>query len=245
MDDLLGNKFLTVNAFTTRLSRFAGHDDDIYNEIREDVCRLVTDFLQSINVDRRALAIGSEYSLTQWEIYSGNQVGWTDMTYLFSTGLTTMMIDAKKPQRAFVSTPDDGFEFVALLASMGASVSFLNNEWLLFFERFVLPHAEFPDVSYATYDFNELMNLTEPCFDFVSLSATHAVSNNEILDKLIDLMEPGAVMTLSMTNEIMKLYTPEYMIQPVYDVYEILENRDDITYYHMPHGPGYQYVIKS
>jgi hypothetical protein len=176
---------------------------------------------------------------------SGGRPGWSDMTYMFTNGYATMAADMKKPQRAFITTPDVQFEMVAMLHNAGCNLSFLNNDWLYQFEDFVLTQPEYPDVHYTTYDFDELMDLQEPCFDFIALSATHAVTCNDLLHKSLDLLEPNGLLCLSTVNEIMRLYSEEYHIQPIYDIYEILESRDDITYYHMPHGPGYQYVVKN
>jgi hypothetical protein len=181
-----------------------------------------------------------------WDLLSGKVAGWKEMVYI-STGIYSQMVaDLIQPTTALVASPDRNFDFVLDLNRKGCALTFLNNDCLQAFEAHVLTH---PDCNftgdYTVMEVEELEAMTEPQFDFVHMHSVDLTINPALIDKVVDVTNSGGAIYLSGVNEMMRLYSSDYYIEPLYDMYEVLDDRTDITSYHIPHAIGFHILVKQ
>jgi len=247
MDKVLGSRFLIANAITADISKNGSQELDYpFYEVYDDVVRDVTNFWQEQNLDRRAIAVGSDYYMHVWDILAGKPAGWREMVYFGLGVYSEMLVDIKQPATALIASPDRKFNFVAYCASKGIEMTFLNNDCLYNFENFVLNHPEFNfDINYTVLDMQEFEEMNTPQFDYCEFITMDVGTSPELIDTYINVTNPGGVLYMANANEMMRMYSPDYYIEPIYDFYEYIEDRTDITSYHIPHQVGFHIMIKK
>lgn len=246
MYNLVENRFLVTSAVTKEVSSYASRELEYdYWEVMQDACKAITGYYNEINLDRRVLAVGSEVRIHVWDIMSGNIDGWKEHIFVASGMYGQMIADMTLPSRALIIEPDRQYDLVALLASRGCELFFLNNECLFLFENFIRDLPSYPfSFSYKTIDRHEIPD-PSLSFDFVNAPLSDLILEDTLLDDLINSMNSGAVMYTPYANESGRMYSEDYHIEPATNVYEEILSRNDINSYHMPGGIGYQISIKK
>ena len=247
MDKILGNRFLIANALTYEFSKNSSQALDYdYFAFHEDIVRAVTADWVSKNLDRRSIAVGTDLYMHTWDAMAGKVTGWKEMAYISNGLYAQMVVDLVKPTSALVATPDRNFDFVSDLNRKGCALTFLNNDCLQAFEAHVLTHPEYQFTGdYTVIEVEELEAMTDPQFDFVHMSSPDLTINPELIDKIVDITNSGGAIYIGAANELMRLYSPDYYLEPLYDMYEALDERTDITSYHIPHAIGFQILVKQ
>ena len=247
MDKILGNRFLIANALTYEFSKNSSQalDYDFFS-FHDDIVHAVSADWVSKNLDRRSIAAGTDPYLHMWDILGGKVSGWKEMIYI-STGMYAQMVgDLIKPTSALIATPDRTFDFVSDLNRKGCALTFLNNDCLQAFEAHVLTHPEYRFTGdYTVIEVEELEAMTEPQFDLVYMPSPDLTLNPILVDKVVDITNSGGAIFISFANENMRMYSPDYYLEPLYDMYEALDARTDITSYHIPHAIGFQILVKQ
>lgn len=247
MDKILGNKFLIANALTYEFSKKSSEALDYdYFSVYDDIVRSVKADLTSKNLDRRAVATGSDHYTNAWNLLSGTPAGWKETMYIIAGMYAQMIIDLVQPTSSLIVTPDRGFDVALDLNRKGVAQTFVNNDCLQTFEEHVLPHPDYTFTGdYTVIEVEELEAMTAPQFDFVAVSSVDLTINPDLIGSLIDATNPGGCIYISAVNESMRLYSADYYIEPLYDLFEALDGRTDITSYHIPHATGFQIVVKQ
>lgn len=247
MDDIFGNKFLIANAMTYGFSKNSSEELDYdFFAVYDDIARSIKDDIVAKNFDRRAIAVGADPIINGWEVLSGTVSGWREAMYI-SGGLYHQMIaDLIQPTTALVDSPDVQFDFVLDLNRKGVDLTFINNDRLYKFESFVLTHPEYNFTGdYTVIEYEELESITEPQFDLTCAPHVEMLWNPDLVDKIIDATNSGGAIMFPFASEGMRLYSETYYIEPVYDVYEALDERTDITSYHIPYLGGFHIIVKK
>lgn len=247
MDKILGNKFLIANALTYEFSKNSSQALDYdYFTVHDDICRSVQLDWQSRHLDRRAVAVGADYYLHIWDLLAGKVAGWREMVYIVQGLYSQMLADLIQPTTALIAIPDRSFDLVLDLNRKGVALTFLNNDCLRTFEEHILTHPDYHFTGdYTVIEVEELEAMTEPQFDLVCVPSPDLIINADLIGSTIDATNSGGVIMIGACNEGMRLYSPDYYIEPVYDMYEALETRTDITSYHIPHATGFHIVVKQ
>jgi len=246
MHSIVDNRFLVTSTVTREVSNYAGRSLEYdWDEVVGDISRAVGEYNNSINLDRRVVAVGVVNKIHLWDIVGSNQEGWKDHIFLSVGFYCQMVMDMIKPTNALIVEPDTHFELLALLANSGCNLTFVNNESLFIFENFVRDLPSYPfSFPYRTVDMQDLSSLTGE-FDFVSAPVYDFVVDNNFMEDIVSSVASGGVILGEYGNESGRLYTEDYYMEPVVDVYEQLLDRDDVTSYHLSHGIGYQVIIKK
>jgi hypothetical protein len=247
MDKILGSKFLIANALTYEFSQNSSRELDYdFFSFHDDVAKTLRAEWASLGLDRRAIAVGSDFYLHTWDLVSGAVAGWKETVFICTGLYSQMSADIAKPTDVLMLTPDRNFDFAADMQRKGCNMTFVNNECLDIFERHVLTRPEFPwEGDYNVVDIEELENLDGAQFDFVHIHTVDTLINPPLLDKVIDLTRSGGVIYTAPSNENMRLYSDKYYIEPLFDFYEQIHERDDITSYHIPHALGFHILVKK
>lgn len=247
MDKILGNKFLIANALTYEFSKVSSDALDYdYFSFHDDICRSVELDWQARHLDRRSVAVGADYYLHIWDLLAGKVSGWKEMVYISSGIYSQMVVDLIKPSNCLFSAPDRKFNQVADLNRQGCALTFLNNDCLQTWENHVLTHPDYPfSGDYTVVEVSEVEEMSTPQFDFVDLQSPELTLNPDLIGSVIDSTVSGGAIYISAMNEMMRIYDADYYIEPLYDLYEALDERTDITSYHIPHAIGFQILIKK
>ena len=247
MDKILGNKFLLASLISTELTRDLSDSleydyDSAYNDINSSI----KEYYNSMTLDRRAIAVGTDGVMLSHEVFNNPQIGWKQSLYLCTDYFALMMANVKKPKNALINGPDKHFNLVATLASIGCKLTFLNNKYLNNFELFVLNNPEYPfDIEYEVIEQEDIYEYSAPKFDFMVLGAVYLVLDDELINSHIDALEVGGVIHLINTNDNSEIYGEDYAHQPSYKLFEVIDDYPDITTYHIPFGIGHNFIIKN
>lgn len=248
MREVLNNKFLMMAAVTNQLKKNSSSSLNYDSwEIIQDVARSVSEFVASSNLDRRVIAAGAEPRINLWDIFSPNVDGWKDHMQLAMGVYAEMIIDMLNPSDVLIAEADAYFNVSALLADKGANITFVNNEALYYYESFLRDApSHTPSYPYSTVDASDILdeNFTGT-YDMVIVPTYFIVNDDELLNGYIDRLNPGGVLYVAYANESGRLYTDDFYVEPIVDIFETILERDDITTYHMPNGIGYQICIKK
>lgn len=248
MREILNNKFMMVAAITNELSKPSGGKLNYsYDEVVFDVSNSVSSYINNANLDRRVIAVGAEPRIHIWDLLSSNIDGWKDHTYIASGIYAQMLAKIKEPSSSLIFEPDRHFELVAVLNELGSSISFINNECLFMFESFVRDAASYPfSFDYTTIDMDDLESPPEGLgFDFISVSMLDLINDFDIIDQCAQILNPGGIIYITYANESGRLYSQDYYVEPLVNVYEKIFNLEGITTYHMSNSVGFQILIKD
>jgi hypothetical protein len=248
MREVLNNKFLMMAAVTNQLKKNSSSSLD-YDpwEVIQDVARSVSEFVASSNIDRRVIATGAEPRINLWDIFSPNVDGWKDHMELAMGIYAEMVIDMLNPSEVLICEADAYFKVSALLADRGANITFINNEALYYYESFVRDASSHtPTYPYSTVDSSDILDQSfSGTYDMVIVPTYFIVNDDELLNAYIDRLNPGGVLYVAYANESGRLYTDDFYVEPIVEIFETILGRNDITTYHMPNGIGYQICIKK
>jgi hypothetical protein len=247
MDEILGNRFLLASLVTVELTKDISKTlpynydtafNDIHNSIRE--------YYNSMTLDKRAVAVGTDGYLMTHELFDNPAIGWKQVLYMGCDYFALLLANISKPQRALIHGPDVHFNLVATLHSMGCELTFVNNKYLNNFEKFALNNSEYPfEMQYDVMEYFDIYELNQPTFDMVVFPGISLIRDMDLFNPLIDSLTPGGILQIPYTNDNSQLYGEDYAIQPSYQLLEIIDYRSDITSYHIPYGNGHNTIIKN
>jgi len=213
-------------------------------DIYLDAGRTITNYWVSANLDRRAIAVGSMLETHYWEFIS-DVPGFREFILLHSSVYPQMFVDIKTPQRALIFPPARYGDLLLLMQSKGTEFYFLNNDLLREFESSLLKHPDYDFSSnYTVIDLDEFQTLTDITFDFIVYDVADVRINNELFNWTLDRLASGGIGYFANCNEMTRLYQDNYHLTPIYDIFEMLEERQDVSYYHVPWAAGIQIITK-
>ena len=247
MDKILGNKFLLASLISSELTRDLSDNLEYnYDSAYDDINTSIKEYYNSMTLDRRAIAIGTDGHMLSHELFNNPQIGWKQSLYLCTDYFSLMMANVKKPKNALINGPDKNFTLVAALATMGCKLTFLNNKYLNNFELFVLNNPEYPfDIEYEVIEQEDIHGYSGLKFDFMTLGAGVLLFDDELINSHIDALEVGGVIHLINTNDNSEIYGENYAHCPSYRLFEVIDDYPNITTYHVPFGIGHNFIIKN
>lgn len=247
MSEVLQNKTILKDIITKELSNYSATELPYsWDEVITDAAMGISNFWNSVNVDKRVVAVGADFYIHSWDLYAGMMDGWKDRTYVCGGLYAQMLCDLKLPQTALISSPDRHFDLVALLASRNVNLYFMNNDSLYNFENFIRDLQSYPfEFTYNVVNYQDIILGVANQFDFVQVQASDLVIDIELVNSYLSHVSPGGVVYMPYANEEGRLYTEDYYVEPITDVYEIVSQRDDFYSYHIPNAIGFQVLIRK
>ena len=77
MDKILGNKFLLASLISTELTRDLSDDLEYdYDSAYNDINYSIKEYYNSMTLDRRAIAVGTDGVMLSHEVFNNPQIGW-------------------------------------------------------------------------------------------------------------------------------------------------------------------------
>lgn len=247
MLEVISNKVLLTNIITKNSSRYSCSELDYdYWEVMVDAAKLISEYWTSQNVDKRVIAVGADFYIHVWDLYVGDLTGWKEQSYISGGMYAQMVVDILKPQKALISSPDRHFDLIALLASRGCSLTFLNNECLFNFENFIRDLPSYPfTIEYDTIDYQDLLSNTAPEYDFMHMQSSDAIVDPDLIDAYDVSLNSGGVIYVPFVNEDTRLYSADYHVEPVVSVLDAFLSKENMYSYHIPNTIGFQIVVKK
>jgi hypothetical protein len=248
MKDLVNNKFLMMSLITKEASN--PYDKNLnydYNEVMVDAADAVRNYLNEKNIDRRVIAVGADPRLHMWDIMSANQNGWKDHIYVATGMYAQMLVEISKPSTALIFQPDGHYNLSATLSENGCELYFPNTDGLVLFERCVRDLGSYPfNYPYKVIDMDDIfVNENELSFDFIAVPIHDLMLDELFLDKLVDMLNDGGIMYILFANESGRLYTDDYYVEPITDIFEKILSKYNLSTYHIPSSIGFQIVVKN
>lgn len=247
MDEILGNRFLLASLVSAELtkdiSKTLQYDHDT---VFTDANSAIRDYYNSMTLDKRAIAIGTDGYLMTHELFDNPVIGWRQVLYMGCGYFPLLLINIKRPKNAIIYAPDVNFNLVATLHTMGCKLTFINNRFLNNFEKFFLPNQEYPfEIQYAVMEYGDIHSYSGEPFDFISISGICLIQEPALIDSFISILDIGGIMQMAYTNDNSELYSEDYALQPSYQLLEVIDTHDNITTYHIPYGNGHTTIIRN
>jgi hypothetical protein len=199
---------------TSRIAKEFSNSSDIDTDMVSDYATSVLAHYDTINIDRRSIAIADDYALIQYETYQNPDPNWAAAMWIAYTteSMVVDMLDTGGTLK--ILTPI----FVPLitlfddLENTGREYTFVNNWNLHHFEQFALTQpnvaANYPDIRYSAANEQDILD--------GSLSGTYDVvrstpigffgTNTDLLDAYLDTLKVGGVMIWFESSEWTSIY---------------------------------------
>jgi len=197
------------------------------------------------NLDARYIARGFEISTNFFNMFENLS---EDLQSLqFQTVLIEeLLISIKQPQSVLIANGATyRFRTLEVLGSMdNVSINFLNNHYLFWFEEHLKNTNDKYSFGYSAYLEDEIISDREPKFDMVLASAHNFHQNTELLEAVIDSLNPNGVLIVQSTNHSGEIYSPIYKFHEYYPMHETLMNASGKSF-HIANFSGFTIFVKE
>jgi hypothetical protein len=247
MDEILGNKFLLSALITAELTRDSSKSLQYdFDAAFTDIHTSIRNYYNSMTLDKRAIAIGTDGDLMMHELFDTPELGWKQLLYISTDYFSLMLLNIKKPTSSLIVGPDIHFNLVATVQAMGSQISFINNKFLNNFEKFALGSPEYPfAMNYSVYEYDDVHNEPGEIFDFITVPGSCVTLDEDLLSSLVKTLQPGGIIHIHNTNSNARIYGEDYEIQSTYPIFEIIDEFQEINSYHIPYGIGHNILVKN
>ena len=197
------------------------------------------------NLDSRYIARGFELStnfFNMLENISEDVQGLQFQTVI----IEELLISVKQPQSVLIA---DGatyrFRTLELLGSMDdVSINFLNNHYFFWFEEHLKNTNDKYSFGYSAYLEDELIADREPKFDMVLASAHNFHQNSDLLEAVIDSLNPGGILVIQSSNHSSEIYSSTYKFHEYYPMHDTLIKASGKSF-HIANFHGFTIFVKD
>lgn len=251
MDNLLADSFLVKSYLTRKFSKYpTDYQATDFQTIIADATDARANYVNSLPLDKRAVAVSTDYYIHREALMHDTTPGWFEMQDMIYNHYLQMVISLIKPKNALLFSLENVSSSLSYLCDIQCDLTVFNTYLNKFYHDFWKSHPEYElNFNYNIIDIQELSLCpdvsAEQKFDFIHFNGIVLSWENDLLDKLIELLAPGGVLYLMLTNDVMRLYGSEYFTSPVYWLHENLSNRNDVYNFHIPDSVGFNIIQKK
>jgi hypothetical protein len=199
---------------TSRIAQKYSNSAEIDGEVVADYSTAILAYYDSINLDRRSIAISDDYALIQYETYQNPDPNWAAVMWMAYT-VENMIIDMSDTGDTLKILSPSRITHPCFFngdGDTGREYTFVNNWNLHHFEQFALTQpsvaARYPDARYSVVDEQDILD--------GSLSGTYDAvrstpigffgPNTKLLDAYLDTLKVGGVMIWFESSEWTSMY---------------------------------------
>jgi hypothetical protein len=210
--------------------------------------------LNTVNIDRRAKAIGPDLSFLVYQIAESENDSWSEMLWSYETDLR-IWEELLRP----ISTDGSPVEPISVLTHLVSPTpptfsglngidrryTFLNTTELYCLEEFFFKHsdsAQFGEFSYDAIDLQDIADgLADGQFDIVRLWSWMVVRPTpKMLRKFLDSVKVGGVFVVNDASNLNQIYdnSTKSHYSPYFDMGKFVADDERFVTYHLPTNIG-------
>lgn len=240
------NQVLIGNLTARKLSKFISDDLNI-EETFFDIADSIVNYINSLPLDKRAVAITGDYHQRVWEVIATKSEGAKETVFNNMQLFNQIIISAIRPSSSLILVPDQYLITVAALDHMGSTLTFPNDQGLFNFENFVITNQSYPfSGNYSVLDYQDMINpdFSEK-YDFIFTGSIALYAEIELLNILVNSLNPGGCMVVGDSALMAEIYQDlNYMAFG--DMYhDALKELENVYAYHIPFGIGFDIIVKK
>lgn len=252
MQKIYNDSLLLKNHVLKTLSKYVT-DETVYDsqEVQNDCFQQILQLKNSLTIDKRAVAIGTNTFCSREEMYfASTEGGWSHVYWIGVNHYSQLIVNLLKPKSALIGMPDSHFDIAAILASRDCELTFLNSFLLDLFEKYIYTHPEYSQNQYDynvidTQDIINIDNLNGKKFDFIYIPYIWLLFDETLIHNFISITETGGAIVLIGTNDLMKMYKPDFHSNHIYDIMAYVNSIEGVYNYHIPEVQGINIIIKK
>ena len=201
---------------------------------------VINDYINSLNIDKRKIAVGMDFLIWYFEVFSKDTHFWnTNPAYFYAANTHEFGFLTAKPETSLMSLPAFNTGLARLMAKK-SKLTLLNNFQLHLFEKVIDRKKEFEFGSVLMQDI-EARNAG--VYDFICISAHDVLHRPEIVkDFFYHLNNNGTIMILYTGSD--SLYQNGSMYTDLYEIHKHLIELPNSQVYHNPTGAAVTYAVK-
>ena len=246
MHSIHNNAVLTGNVFSRNNSKYISDllvSEDIYFEIASEI----REHIKSLPIDRRIVAISSNYHPKVWDAISADAPGIKQTVHNNMQLFNQMIISLLRPSSSLVLIPDQYMLTVSALDHVGSSLTFINDQSLYNFENFIINNSNYTfNSEYTVIDYQDLINeqFSEK-YDFIFAGAISFECDIHLLKVLVDSLNPGGCLLIGNTANMSDVYYVQLPINVSTYLHRAINDLEDVYNFHIPFGIGFDAIIKK
>lgn len=252
MAKIYNDSFLLKNYIIQTTSKYI-KDEIEYDqqEVQKDCFQDILNLKNSLTLDKRAIAIGSNTFCNREEMFFlAEEGGWSHVYWVGLNHYCQLIINLLKPKSSLIGMPDSCFDLSAILAARGSEITFLNSFSLELFERYIYNHPEYMRVRYDyssidSQDIVNIENLNGKKFDFIYIPYVWLLFDPSLIHNFINILEDDGAIVVVATNDMMRMYKTDFHANHIYDILKYINDIDGIYNYHIPDAQGLNIITKK
>lgn len=246
MAEIIDDEFLVSNYRAVEYSKYIlESSSELENYL--DIADQIKSYMTTLTIDRRAIAISTDYHCHLWDFFSSRVTGFKESVYVGLNHFSQLISNVLRPSTALVSFPDHNSTLVKSLNSIGCSLYFLNSQSLFNFENFVVNHESFDqDISYGTISYQDLLaeqNVLSD-LDLIVSGSIDFTSEPTLLEKYISMLRSGGVLYIGETSDFGNV-SKDVRQNRMSQLHDAIKLNNNIYNYYIPFGIGFDIIIKK
>lgn len=245
INEVPNNQVLISNIASRKFSKYIS-DDVLLEEVFYDIATNINSYMNSLNLDKRALSISADYHQIVWQIISTTDPVMKQTVFNNMQLVNQMIISILKPQHSLILVPDQYLITVAALDAMGSSLTFVNDQSLFNFENFVLSNTEYPfSRDYFSIDYQDLIDESfNEKYDFIFTGSIALYADTDLLNIMVNSLNQGGCMIVADSSLMAEMYKSIAYVNYGDPYHDLLCELENVYRYHIPFGIGFDVIVK-
>lgn len=234
------SSMVTQQSSNTRLSSRID-----FKELSTDIATKIVDFLTSINLDKRNVAVAGLNTYWKYDLMNQMEPEWMAIVECEHIAQEHILFTHKPNSVLFM----DAVMFVIPAYKdkfPDSMVCVMNNSDLFFAESIVgeLDHLGHRNEDAYEYDVIDREDLGVEKFDMIVAWSWTIVGSDSMLLDMVSSLNSGGVLLINNSNHNTKMYRSDFHIHPYSRMHDLLKKQDGFTY-HLANGYGQTAFIKN
>jgi len=216
-----------------------------FNALMTDTGTRVTNFLTSINLDKRNVAVAGLNSYWGYELIREMEPEWMAIVECEHIAQEQILF-THKPNSVFFMNADMMMIPVYKNRFPDSTVCVMNNASLFLMESIVgeMDHLGYRSEDAYEYDVIDREDLGVEKFDMIVAWSWSIVGSDSMLLDMVSSLNSGGALLIDCSNHNTKLYREDFHIHPYSRMHDLLKEQDGYTY-HLANGYGQTVFIKN
>jgi len=210
-----------------------------FKELMSELGKNVSDYLTSINIDKRNVAVASLNTFWVYELVRDMEPEWLAIIECEHIAQEQILFTHKPNSVLFMSA--DMLMIPIYKAKFPNSTICTMNNCYLFYAESIIDWQNQDDYEYDVIDREDL---GVEKFDMIVAWAWSIVGSDSILLDMVSSLNSGGALLIDCSNHNTKLYREDFHIHPYSRMHDLLKEQDGHTY-HLANGYGQTVFIKN
>jgi len=210
-----------------------------FKELMSELGKNVSDYLTSINIDKRNVAVASLNTFWVYELVRDMEPEWLAIIECEHIAQEQILFTHKPNSVLFMSA--DMVMIPIYKAKFPNSTICMMNNCYLFYAESIIDWQNQDDYEYDVIDREDL---GVEKFDMIIAWAWSIVGSDSILLDMVSSLNSGGALLIDCSNHNTKLYREDFHIHPYSRMHDLLKEQDGHTY-HLANGYGQTVFIKN